>query len=125
VKVCPDVEGPAFDAESGQRVPLAEHERLARAYTARRFPALAGAPLVGMRTCQYELTADTSFVVAPHPEHGGRVWLLGGGSGHGFKHGPALAERVERWLAGHEPPDPRFGLGPRHADRRLRTAGGS
>jgi glycine/D-amino acid oxidase-like deaminating enzyme len=51
------------------------------------------------------------------------VWLLGGGSGHGFKHGPALAERVERWLVGEEPPDPRFGLGARTADRALRTAG--
>jgi sarcosine oxidase len=50
------------------------------------------------------------------------VWLLGGGSGHGFKHGPALAERVERWLSGAEPPDPRFALGPRTADRALRTA---
>jgi glycine/D-amino acid oxidase-like deaminating enzyme len=51
---------------------------------------------VGTRTSQYELTPDTNFVIAPHPEHGGRVWLLGGGSGHGFKQGPALAERLER-----------------------------
>jgi glycine/D-amino acid oxidase-like deaminating enzyme len=51
------------------------------------------------------------------------VWLLGGGSGHGFKHGPALAEHVERWIAGAAPPDPRFGLEPRAAGRSLRTAG--
>jgi sarcosine oxidase len=123
VKVSPDVEGPEFDAETAPRVALAEHERLARAYLAHRFPALAAAPLVGTRTCQYELTPDTGFVVAPHPEHGGRVWLLGGGSGHGFKHGPALAEHVEAWLTAAEPPDPRFALGPRRADRGLRTAG--
>jgi sarcosine oxidase len=73
--------------------------------------------------CQYELTADTHFLIAPHPDDDGRVWLLGGGSGHGFKHGPALAERVEPWLSGAEPPDPRFGLGPRTASRALRTAG--
>jgi sarcosine oxidase len=125
VKVSPDVEGPEIDAESAPRVALAEHERLARAYLAHRFPALAGAPLVGTRTCQYELTPDTGFVIAPHPEHAGRVWLLGGGSGHGFKHGPALAERVEGWLTGAQPPDPRFALGPRHPDRGLRTAGGA
>ena len=123
VKVSPDVEGPDIDAETAPRVPLAEHERLARAYLAHRFPALADAPLVGTRTCQYELTADTNFVVAPHPEHDGRVWLLGGGSGHGFKHGPALAEHVEAWLTAAEPPDPRFALGSRRADRGLRTAG--
>jgi sarcosine oxidase len=69
------------------------------------------------------MTGDTHFVVAPHPAHDGRVWLLGGGSGHGFKHGPALAELVERWLAGTEPPDRRFALGERTADVGLRTAG--
>jgi glycine/D-amino acid oxidase-like deaminating enzyme len=63
-------------------------------------------------------------VVAPHPEHDGRVWLLGGGSGHGFKHGPALAEVVERGLAGAEAPDPRFALGARtEPSGGLRTAG--
>jgi glycine/D-amino acid oxidase-like deaminating enzyme len=68
------------------------------------------------------LTPDTHFVAAPHPEHP-HVWLLGGGSGHGFKHGPALAERMQAWLTGDEPADPRFALGPRHVDRSLRTAG--
>jgi sarcosine oxidase len=122
MKVCSDVEGPPFDVD-GDRVPLGTNERRARELLAARFPALAGAPIVGSRVCQYELTADTRFVIAPHPEHGGRVWLFGGGSGHGFKHGPALAERVARWLAGDEPPEPMFGLGPRTADRALRTAG--
>jgi sarcosine oxidase len=122
VKVCSDVEGPPFDPDA-DRVPLAAHEARARELLGRRFPALAGAPLIGTRVCQYELTADTRFLVAPHPEHEGRVWLLGGGSGHGFKHGPALAERVERWLSGAEPPDPQFALGARTADRALRTAG--
>jgi glycine/D-amino acid oxidase-like deaminating enzyme len=51
------------------------------------------------------------------------VWLLGGGSGHGFKHGPALAERMAVWLRGDEPPDPRFKLGARAVSTSLRTAG--
>ena len=123
VKIAPDVEGPEVDAETLRRVPRPEHEARMRAYVAARFPALADAPLVGTRTCQYELTADTRFLLAPHPEHDGRVWLLGGGSGHGFKHGPALAELVEGWLAGAEPPDPRFALGDRRTDAALRTAG--
>jgi glycine/D-amino acid oxidase-like deaminating enzyme len=124
VKVAPDVEGPPLgDPDGVERVPLPEHERMAHAYLAHRFPALAGAPLVGTRTCHYEITADTRFVVAPHPDHDGRVWLIGGTSGHGFKHGPALAELLEPWLTGAEPPDPRLGLGPREVDRGLRTAG--
>jgi sarcosine oxidase len=123
VKVCSDREGPAgFDVD-GDRVPLEANERRARELLATRFPALTSAPVVGTRVCHYELTADTRFLVAPHPSYDERVWLLGGGSGHGFKHGPALAERVERWLSGAEPPDPRFGLGARVADRALRTAG--
>ena len=48
---------------------------------------------------------------------------MGGGSGHGFKQGPALAERMELWLTGAEAPDPRFALGERRADVSLRTAG--
>jgi sarcosine oxidase len=123
VKVSPDVEGPECDPDAMDRVVLPEHERLARAYLAHRFPALAGAPLVGHRACQYEITPDTHFVIAPHPERNGRVWLMGGGSGHGFKHGPALAERMEAWLAGAETPEPRFALGERRADIGLRTAG--
>jgi glycine/D-amino acid oxidase-like deaminating enzyme len=123
VKVSPDVDGPDCDPETLERVPVPEHERLARAYVARRFPALADAPLVGHRACQYEITPDMRFVMAPHPEHGERVWLLGGGSGHGFKHGPALAERFEPWLSGATAPEPRFGLGARAGDVSLRTAG--
>jgi len=123
VKVAPDVEGPPFDAEHAQRIPLPEHERLARGHLARLFPALAGAPLVGTRVCQYELTADTRFLIAAHPGHDDRVWLMGGGSGHGFKHGPALAELVEPWLRGAAAPDRRYALGERAADVALRTAG--
>ena len=63
------------------------------------------------------------FVMAPHPDHDRRVWLLGGGSGHGFKHGPALAERFEPGLRDAEEPEPRFGLGSRRGDVSLRTAG--
>jgi glycine/D-amino acid oxidase-like deaminating enzyme len=123
VKVSPDVDGPEVEAETFERVAVPEHERLARAYVASRFPALATAPLVGHRACQYEITGDMHFLVAPHPDHDGRVWLMGGGSGHGFKHGPALAERAERWLAGDEPPDPRLALGDRVPEASLRTAG--
>jgi glycine/D-amino acid oxidase-like deaminating enzyme len=122
VKVAPDTEGPPFDPESADRTARPEHLAAARRYLAHRFPALADAPLVGARTCQYELTADTRFVAAPHPEHPG-VWLLGGGSGHAFKHGPALAELVEGWLTGARPAEPMLGLGPRHPDVKLRTAG--
>ena len=102
--------------------PTASNEALARDYAARRFPALAGAPIVGARVCQYDLTADTHFLVARHPERHD-WWLLGGGSGHGFKHGPALAEYVADCIEGRRVPEPFHGLGPRTPGASLRTAG--
>jgi hypothetical protein len=57
--------------------------------------ALEAAPLVGARSCRYELTPDTRLIAASHPDHL-NVWLVGGGSGHGFKLG-------RRWLSGSQP----------------------
>jgi glycine/D-amino acid oxidase-like deaminating enzyme len=75
---------------------------------------------VGTRSCPYSLTEDTNFLIAPHPEHDD-VWLFGGGSGHGFKHGPALAEYMERLLNGEDEPDEAFGLGARSPGGGLRA----
>jgi sarcosine oxidase len=122
VKVAPDDEGPSFHPETGERSISPRTEPVARAYLAERFPALRHAPLVDGVVCQYALTTDTNFVIAPHPERDGE-WILGGGSGHGFKHGPALAEYAARVVTGAEAPDERFGLGPRRRGPSLRTAG--
>jgi sarcosine oxidase len=93
-----------------------------RAYMRDRFPALAEAPLAEARSCRYELSPDSHFVAAPHPAHP-RVWLVGGGSGHGFKHGPAMAERLAAALVAGAPLPSRFALGERPHARSLRTAG--
>jgi sarcosine oxidase len=122
VKVAPDAEGPPFDPEHGERVASTGSERSASAYLAERFPALRAAPVSGATVCQYALTPDTNFIVAPHPELPGN-WILGGGSGHGFKHGPALAEYAARVVTGQEEPDAQLGLGPRESRPSLRTAG--
>jgi glycine/D-amino acid oxidase-like deaminating enzyme len=122
VKIAPDLEGPAFDPERDERMPDPANEERARGYAAQRFPALAAAPLALAKVCQYALTEDTNFLVAPHPELAGN-WILGGGSGHGFKHGPALAEYAARVISGSEQPEGRFGLGPRESGPSLRTAG--
>ena len=90
-KVAPDSEGPPLDPDAPLPPADPANEALGREYLAQRFPALAGAPRWAPRACRYELSPDSHFVAAPHPEHP-RVWLLGGGSGHGFKHGPAIAE---------------------------------
>jgi glycine/D-amino acid oxidase-like deaminating enzyme len=58
---------------------------------------------------------------SPHPEHP-TSGLLGGGSGHGLKHGPALAERAEQWLTGAAPPEPLLALADRAAPASLSTS---
>src|SRR5208282_4430124 len=63
----------------------------ARRYLAYRFPGMKDAPLVETRVCQYEDTTDRNFIIDRHPGNQ-NVWILGGGSGHGFKHAPALGE---------------------------------
>jgi len=122
VKAAPDFDGPPLDADAELPPATAEREAIARRFLAARFPALADAPLAGSKTCRYELSPDGHFVAAPHPEHPS-VWLLGGGSGHGFKHGPAMAERVAAALAGGEALPAEFGLGERGPVGTLRTAG--
>ncbi len=122
VKVGWDGPGAEIDPDALERPPDRESERRARSYLARRFPALADAPLLGVRVCQYELTQDTHFLLSRHPEHE-RWWLLGGGSGHGFKHGPALAEYVADCIEGRREPEPFHALGPRGGSAGLRTAG--
>jgi sarcosine oxidase len=102
-KVADDTRGPVFDPTSGERVVSPDTLRGVREHLAFRFPALKDAPLIETRVCQYEQTPDEHFIVDRHPRME-NVWLLGGGSGHGFKHGPALGEvMAELILGGGEP----------------------
>jgi glycine/D-amino acid oxidase-like deaminating enzyme len=92
-KIADDTRGPDFDPTNGERVVNPETLRDIREYVAFRFPALKNAPLVETRVCQYEQTPDSHFIIDRHPVND-NVWLLGGGSGHGFKHGPAIGKMM-------------------------------
>jgi glycine/D-amino acid oxidase-like deaminating enzyme len=122
VKAAPDVEGPLIDPDAPLPPASQEGEVAARSYIQRRFPELAHAPLKHSTTCRYELSPDSNFIAARHPVEEG-VWLVGGGSGHGFKHGPAVAERVVAALRGTGELPERFGLHERQPGRSFRTAG--
>ena len=98
-KVADDAPGPPIDPTSGERTVSADGIARARAFLSRRFPALAGAPLVGSEVCQYESTPDAHFIVDRHPR-ASNVWIVGGGSGHGFKMGPAVGEMVASLVLG-------------------------
>jgi monomeric sarcosine oxidase len=101
--------GPAFDPDSGERSVSAEGLAAARAFVAERFPALRGAPLVAAEVCQYENSSNGDFLIDRHPEFD-NVWLVGGGSGHGFKHGPAVGQYVAERVSSGGASEPRFSL---------------
>ena len=62
--------------------------RVPRRCAFRRSPR---APLLGSEVCQYEASPDSHFIIDRHPA-ASNVWIAGGGSGHGFKMGPAIGE---------------------------------
>jgi glycine/D-amino acid oxidase-like deaminating enzyme len=108
-KVGDDTRGPSFDPTNGDRVPSNEALGSVRHYLAHRFPALASAPLVKTLVCQYENTPDLNFIIDRHPA-AANVSIVGGGSGHGFKHGPVVGELACDLTLSDHPPDPLFSL---------------
>ena len=108
-KLAFDRHGPDTDPDLQERAISSKSVAAARAFVAERFPALATAPIVETRVCQYENTSNGDFLIDRHPEFD-NVWIAGGGSGHGFKHGPAVGEYVERLVTGSIQPEPRFSL---------------
>jgi glycine/D-amino acid oxidase-like deaminating enzyme len=108
-KVADDTRGPEFDPTSGQRLVSEDGLAAARRYLAYRFPGMKNAPLVETRVCQYENTTDHNFIVDRHPGNA-NVWIVGGGSGHGFKHGPALGEMVAKLVLRDETAEPLYRL---------------
>ncbi len=92
-KIAFDRHGPKVDPDTQSRIATPEAIAAAHKYVARRFPALKNAPIIETRVCQYENTSTGDFLIDKHPSFD-NVWLVGGGSGHGFKHGPSLGEYV-------------------------------
>jgi sarcosine oxidase len=120
IKAAIDDEGPPLDPDA-ELPDTTTTEPEVRAYLHERYPALEHAPLIGARSCRYELTPDTHLIAAPHPAHPS-VWLVGGGSGHGFKLGPPMAERLAAAFGAGTTLPAHFGLGERSRSRSLRTA---
>jgi sarcosine oxidase len=118
IKVAIDSHGSEFDPDKGDRVVTSEGLAEVRQYLARRLPALKDAPVTETRVCQYENTSNGDFLIDLHPLFD-NVWLVGGGSGHGFKHGPAVGEYVAARVAGgDEGIEPRFSLATKASEQR-------
>jgi glycine/D-amino acid oxidase-like deaminating enzyme len=93
--------GELFDPTHGERIITPAELDRAKAFIAHRFPALKNAPLTESRVCQYPNSPDGNFLLDIHPQ-ASNTWLLGGGSGHGFKMGPALGEMATQIILGHK-----------------------
>ena len=109
LKVARDTHGIRIDPDTQSRLASPEVADWARRYVARRFPALKDALIVETRVCQYENTSNGDFLIDRHPELE-NVWLAGGGSGHGFKHGPAFGEYAAALVCGKGKAEARFSL---------------
>lgn len=127
-KCAPDAPGPVVDPDVQERVISSVTVDAARQFLAERFPAVAPQPLVEGRVCQYESTIDSHFIIDRHPSWS-NAWVVGGGSGHGFKHGPVIGEYVAALVvddssvvADLAPVDGRFALSPREPAASLRTS---
>jgi monomeric sarcosine oxidase len=108
-KIAFDLHGEKFDPDSGMRTVAQTSIDSLRAYLRQHIPALANAPVLETRVCQYENTWNGDFLVDPHPDFD-NVWIAGGGSGHGFKHGPALGEYLTQRILHDAPAEPRFSI---------------
>ena len=108
-KVADDTLGADFDPTSGERQITDAEVAEARTFLRQRFPALEREPLLGGEVCQYENSPDAHFIVDRHPA-ASNVWIVGGGSGHGFKMGPALGEMVASLVLSDGAPDPQLQL---------------
>ena len=109
LKIAYDGHGERVDPDTQSRIVTPAMRERVRTYVERRFPALKEAPIVETRVCQYENTSSGDFLIDRHPGME-NVWFVGGGSGHGFKHGPAVGEYVTGRILDRLEPEPRFSL---------------
>jgi glycine/D-amino acid oxidase-like deaminating enzyme len=114
VKFAHDAHGVEVDPDTQDRRPTAAALAEIVAYRDRRFPLLRGAPLTEARVCQYENSSNGDFLIDLHPAWSNAL-LVGGGSGHGFKHGPEVGRYAAARLLGSASIEPRFSLASKSA----------
>ena len=117
LKIAVDRHGERVDPDTQSRLASSKGAEEARRFVEQRFPGLRGAPIVETRVCQYENTWNGDFLIDRHPEME-NVWFVGGGSGHGFKHGPAVGEYVAGRILGGAEEEGRFSLATKETVQR-------
>jgi sarcosine oxidase len=120
IKVAFHRNGPNFDPDTGDRSVTDAQIAEAANYLRSRFPDL---PIVlkATRVCHYENTPNADLLADRHPAFD-NVWLIGGGSGHGFKHAPGIAESLLQAAGRGQQEEPRFTLASKKAGSNERDA---
>jgi sarcosine oxidase len=91
----------SMDLDNDERIVSARQISRIHEYVRVRFPKLRE-PIVASRVCQSDASPDLHFVLDRHPGFD-NAWIAGGGSGHGFKHGPVVGEYMADRVAGRPP----------------------
>jgi sarcosine oxidase len=117
LKIAVDRHGERVDPDTQSRLASVQGAEEARRFVEQRFPSLRGAPIVETRVCQYENTWNGDFLIDRHPAIE-NIWLVGGGSGHGFKHGPAVGEYMAGRILGGVTEEARFSLASKETVQR-------
>jgi sarcosine oxidase len=91
IKVAFHRTGPRFDPDTDSREINREQITEAADYLRLRLPSMGTPAFLGAQACHYENTSSGDLLIDRHPSLR-NVWFAGGGSGHGFKHAPAVAE---------------------------------
>ncbi|MGO9211091.1 MAG: N-methyl-L-tryptophan oxidase [Terriglobales bacterium] len=107
IKIGFDGHGPQFDPETADRMVSRRGLRTMREHLRTYFPELRDSPLSETRVCAYENTSNGDFLIDRHPDIE-NLWIAGGGSGHGFKHAPAVGEYVAGLICKGVRAEPRF-----------------
>jgi sarcosine oxidase len=119
-KIADDSRGPVIDPSTMEREISEQKLSAAREYLRLRFPPMAGTPLLENRVCQYENSTDHNFILDRHPD-AENVWIVGGGAGHGFKHGPVMGEMAAGAVLDSKAPPSEMAVGRLVQKRRLRA----
>ncbi len=93
LKVAPYPDKNEIDMDSDDRLTNPYEIKRVRKFVSRRFPGLADQPITETRVCQITSSFDSHFIVDTHP-NADNLWFACAGSGHAFKHGPAIGKYV-------------------------------
>ena len=100
-KVVPTFDAVMVDPDTQEHALTPDEIRKGREFVSKWFPALRDQALVDSKVCQREDSIDEHFIVDRHPDFE-NVWLVGGGSGHGYKHGIMLGDYVAHRIVGDD-----------------------